>query len=257
MEQPGLSPDRVTKLKADFKTEREAAAPEIRQSVADHAAAVPVAQQGTPRSAKRDASQAGHLEVGVVVFLVLAAMLLFVWLAIRGPALLERISGWRPICFDVSCETHAQTQTQPQTSTLPQSSLSLSRRLNPLGIRHGRARMYPIRLSWVNVYRQDIGVTTHGGFMIRSGAGQSSAGAIAEVRASISFRRAASIRASTSPGVRCSRVRSSAFGRGIGATVRKISVGATRSSAEFVNEITLAREATVRTSHKVRTVSKR
>ena len=38
---------------------------------------------------------------------------------------------------------------------------------------------------------------------------------------------AASIRVSTSPGVRCSRVRSSAFGRRVGATVRKTSVGAT------------------------------
>ena len=40
------------------------------------------------------------------------------------------------------------------------------------------------------------------------------------------FALAASIRVSTSPGVRCSRVRSSAFGRLVGATVRKTSVGA-------------------------------
>jgi hypothetical protein len=45
------------------------------------------------------------------------------------------------------------------------------------------------------------------------------------------------ISASTSPGVRCSRVRSPAFGRRVGATVRKTLVGATCWSAEFVNEI--------------------
>jgi hypothetical protein len=45
-----------------------------------------------------------------------------------------------------------------------------------------------IGLSWIIVYRQGIGVTTHDGFVIRHGAGQLSAGAITvfKVRASIS-----------------------------------------------------------------------
>src|SRR5258707_10038798 len=50
---------------------------------------------------------------------------------------------------------------------------------------------------------------------------------------------AASISVSTSPGVRCSRVRGSTFDRRVGATVRKTSVGAISWSAEFVNEIPL------------------
>src|SRR6266566_612960 len=73
-------------------------------------------QRGMPRSAERDEFQAGHLIGGVIAFVVLALMLFLVWLAIRG--LLERISGWRPICF--ACE--AQAQTQPQTPQIqPQS----------------------------------------------------------------------------------------------------------------------------------------
>jgi len=90
--------------------DREAASPEVKRSVRGRGAVAPVAQQGTPPSAERDASQAGHLVVGgVIVFLVLAAMLLLVWLAIKG--LLERISGGWPICF--ACEAQAQTQPQP------------------------------------------------------------------------------------------------------------------------------------------------
>lgn len=80
-------------------------------------------QRGVPRSAERDSFQAGHLIGGVIVFLVLALILFSVWLAIR--ALLERISGGRPICF--ACETQAQTQpqtpqTQPQSQPSPQPS---------------------------------------------------------------------------------------------------------------------------------------
>src|SRR5262249_50729361 len=67
--------------------------------------------------------------------------------------------------------------------------------------------------------------------------------------------RPTSIKASTALGVRCSRVRSAALRRRPG-TVRKISVGATSRSAEYVNEIPLARQATVRKSHELRTVSK-
>jgi hypothetical protein len=108
----------------------------------------------------------------------------------------------------------------------------------------------------VNVYRQDIGVITQGDFVIRRGAGKSSAGAIAvfEVRASSSSRQSASI-----------RHQCSAFGRRIGndtpdvssSTVRKISAGAVKLSAESVKEIIRVNKATVRTSHKLRTVSKR
>src|SRR5260370_12264481 len=74
-------------------------------------------------------------------------------------------------------------------------SLSSSRRLSLHGIRHSRARVCPLRLSWISVYRRDIGVTTHGGFVIRRGAGKSSAGALAvfEAHASISSRQAASL----------------------------------------------------------------
>lgn len=97
--------------------DREAANPEVKRSVRDRAAVVPVAQQGTPPSAEQDASQAGHLVGGVIVFLVLAVMLLLVWLAIRG--LLERI--WRPTCFLVSCEAQAQTQPQPPPPPPPQT----------------------------------------------------------------------------------------------------------------------------------------
>jgi hypothetical protein len=100
-----------------------------------------------------------------------------------------------------------------------------------------------------------VATTTHDGFVIRHGAGQLSAGAITvfEVRASISSRQSASI-----------RHQRSAFGRRVGndtpdvssSTVRKISAGAVKLSAESVKEIIRANKATVRTSHKVRTVRK-
>jgi hypothetical protein len=72
------------------------------------------AQERASRSAAPDARQLGHLEFGLIVFLALAAMLSVIWLAIRGPALLERISSWRPICSLVSCETLAQPHREAQ-----------------------------------------------------------------------------------------------------------------------------------------------
>ncbi len=85
-------------------------------------------------------------------------------------------------------------------SRRPNLNLSPSRRLSLLGTRHDRARMCRIGPSWIIVYRQGIGVTTHDGFVIRHGAGQLSAGAITvfEVRASISSRKAGLDQASTS-----------------------------------------------------------
>jgi hypothetical protein len=59
---------------------------------------------------------------------------------------------------------------------------------------------------------------------------------------------AVSTRASTSPGVRCSRVRSSAFGRLTGATVRFTSVGVTSLRCDFATENGPPRIATVRSS---------
>jgi hypothetical protein len=82
------------------------------------------AQKGAPRSAAQDARQVGRPEFGLIVFLVLAAMLSVIWLAIRGPVLLERISSWRPICALVSCETqdqpHREAQAQPEPNSEPQ-----------------------------------------------------------------------------------------------------------------------------------------
>jgi hypothetical protein len=74
-------------------------------------------QRGMPRSAERDAFQAGHLIGGVIVFLVLALMLFLVWLGIRG--LLERISQGRPICFACGAQAQTQPQTQPQSQPQP------------------------------------------------------------------------------------------------------------------------------------------
>jgi hypothetical protein len=73
------------------------------------------------RSAARDARQVGHPEFGLIVFLALAAMLSVIWLAIRGPVLLERISSWRPICALVSCETEAQPHGEAQAQLEPNS----------------------------------------------------------------------------------------------------------------------------------------
>jgi hypothetical protein len=81
----------------------------------------PITRKGTPRSAERDAPQARHLEFGLIVFLASAAMLFFMWLAIRGPALLERLSSWRPICFLVSCETRAQPRREAHAEPEPKS----------------------------------------------------------------------------------------------------------------------------------------
>jgi hypothetical protein len=66
--------------------------------------------------------------------------------------------------------------------------------------------------------------------------------------------RAASISASTSPGVRCSRVRRSAFALRFGATVRFTSVGATTRRWDFAMQNRRPRMSTVRISHKIRTV---
>jgi hypothetical protein len=93
------------------------------------------AQKGAPRSATRDARRVGRPEFGLIVFLALAAMLCVIWLGIRGPALLDRISSWRPICSVVSCETqdqpdreaeaqlepNSEPQPQPQALTQPQA----------------------------------------------------------------------------------------------------------------------------------------
>jgi hypothetical protein len=78
-------------------------------------------QKGAPESADDDASQAGHLEFGLIALLALAAMLFFIWLAIRVPALLERISSWRPMCLLVSCETQAQPRPEAQAQPEPES----------------------------------------------------------------------------------------------------------------------------------------
>src|SRR5258708_4098662 len=79
------------------------------------------AQKGSPRSADGDAPQADHLEFGLIVFLVLTATLFSIWLAVRGPAVLKRISSWRPICSLVSCETQAQPHREARAQPEPQS----------------------------------------------------------------------------------------------------------------------------------------
>src|SRR5258708_38896512 len=90
--------------------------------------------------------------------------------------------------------SHVLPRRSPNLSRSPDLNLSPSRRLSLLGTRHDRARMCRIGLSWIIVYRQGIGVTTHDGFVIRHGAGQLSADTITvfEVRASISSRQAGS-----------------------------------------------------------------
>jgi hypothetical protein len=80
-------------------------------------------QKGAPQGVDRDAPQASHREFGLIVFLALAAMLSFIWLAIRGPALLERMSSWRPMCSLVSCETQAQADSAAQAQPEPKSAL--------------------------------------------------------------------------------------------------------------------------------------
>jgi hypothetical protein len=101
----------------------------------------PAAKKGTPRSAGRNAPRAGQF--GLMVFLALAATQFFIWLAIRGPVLLERISSWRPTCFLVSCETQLQphreaqaqpepkSQPEPQPQAQPQSSAPLQPQAQP------------------------------------------------------------------------------------------------------------------------------
>ena len=91
----------------------------------------PVTEKGTPRSAERSAPQAGHLEFGLIVFIALAAMQFFIWLAIRGPALLERISSWQPTCFLVSCETQAQPHRETQAQPEPQPRALLQPQVQP------------------------------------------------------------------------------------------------------------------------------
>src|SRR5712671_6811313 len=58
----------------------------------------------------------------------------------------------------------------------------------------------------------------------------------------------------TSPGVRCSRGRPSPYGRLVGATVRKTSVGATGFNADLSNGILAPENQTVRTSYIFRKV---
>src|SRR5258708_34493806 len=77
-----------------------------------------VAQQGTPRSVEQDESQAGYLEVAVMIFVALAAALLVAWLAI---SLLDWIWGLPPpICFVLTSPAQAQSQPQPQPQPHPQ-----------------------------------------------------------------------------------------------------------------------------------------
>jgi hypothetical protein len=66
-----------------------------------------------------------HLEFALIVFLALAATQFFMWLAIRGPALLERSASWRPTCFLFSCETQAQPKSQSRLEAQPKSQSRL------------------------------------------------------------------------------------------------------------------------------------
>jgi hypothetical protein len=66
-----------------------------------------------------------HLEFGLIVFLALAATQFFMWLAIRGPALLERSASWQPLCFLVLCETQPQPHRQAQARPEPKSQSRL------------------------------------------------------------------------------------------------------------------------------------
>ena len=82
-----------------------------------HPALVRAAQQGTP--VEEDAPQAGFMEVAVMVFVALAAVLLVAWLAI---SLLDWTRGLPPpICLVVICPAHAEPQ--PQTTPRPQPEL--------------------------------------------------------------------------------------------------------------------------------------
>ena len=72
-----------------------------------------------------------HLEFGLIVFLALAATQFFIWLAIRGPALLERSSSWQATCFLVSCETQAQPHREAQARPEAKSQARLERKSEP------------------------------------------------------------------------------------------------------------------------------
>jgi hypothetical protein len=65
------------------------------------------------------------VEFGLIVFLALAATQFFIWLAMRGPALLERSSTWRPTCFLFSCETQAQPHREARAQPEPKSQSQL------------------------------------------------------------------------------------------------------------------------------------
>jgi hypothetical protein len=77
------------------------------------------AKKGTPQSTERHAPQANQFSL--IIFLALAAAQFFIWLVIRGPALIEQISSWRPTCFLVSCETQAQPPREAQAQPEPKS----------------------------------------------------------------------------------------------------------------------------------------
>jgi hypothetical protein len=103
---------------------------------------------------RRSAAQKGaHQEFGLIVFLALAATLSFIWLAIRGPALLERISSWRPMCSFFSCETQAQlhrealaeTETSAQAQPQPQALLQRQAQPQPQAQHQSQPQPRPLR----------------------------------------------------------------------------------------------------------------
>ena len=72
-----------------------------------------------PRSVEQDEPQAGYLEVALMIFVVLAAVLLVAWLAI---SLLDWIWGLpTPICFVVTCSPEPEPQPRPQPQPQPKS----------------------------------------------------------------------------------------------------------------------------------------
>ena len=89
-------------------------------------------QRGTPRSADLGPSQAGHLETAAIVFVVLAAMLLFIWLIwlaiTRSTEWISSLQSKTP----PQQQTQAEQQTPPQQQTPPSNRrrLSNSLRLN-------------------------------------------------------------------------------------------------------------------------------
>jgi hypothetical protein len=93
---------------------------------------IELTRKGGEREVSTDREIADYQEVGLIFFLVVAAIALLIWLETTGAAVLERISSQRPPCSVVSCEAQAQPQPQPPQSKPQPRPHSLRTRPRPL-----------------------------------------------------------------------------------------------------------------------------